>query len=47
MLDIKSCFFVAKTPVCSTEHKGSYRIFTNIIFTYAVQYCKNRESLVP
>ena len=39
--------FFAKTPVHSAEHKGSYRIFADLIFADAVQYRENRESLVP
>ena len=39
--DIPASLFFAKTPVHSAEHKGSYRIFTDLIFADAVQY---RES---
>ena len=39
-------FFFAKTPVHSAEHKGSYRIFADLIFADAVKYRKNCESLV-
>ena len=39
--------FFAKTPVYSAEHKGSYRIFVDLIFADAVQYRENRENLVP
>ena len=46
-LDTPASLFFAKTPVHSTEHKGSYRIFADLIFTDAMQYHENRESLVP
>ena len=44
--DTPASLFFAKTPVHSAEHKGSYRIFTDLIFANAVQYRKNRETLV-
>ena len=40
--DTPASLFFAKSPVHSTEHEGSYRIFAD-----AMQYRKNRESLVP
>ena len=42
-----SSLFFEKTPVHSAEHKGSHRIFADLIFADAVQYRENRESLVP
>ena len=45
--DTPTSLFFAKTPVHSAEHKGSYRIFADLIFADAVQYRENRESLVP
>ena len=40
--DTPASLFFEKTPVHSAEHKESPRIFAD-----AVQYCENRESLVP
>ena len=45
--DTPASLFFEKTPVHSAEHKGLYRIFADLIFADAVQYRKNRESLVP
>ena len=45
--DTPASLFFAKTPVHSAEHKGSYRIFADLIFADAVQYREIRESLVP
>ena len=39
--------FYAKTPVHSAEHKGSYRIFADLIFADVVQYRENHENLAP
>ena len=43
-LNTPASLFFAKTPVHSAEHEGSYRIFADIIFADAVQYCENCES---
>ena len=44
--DIPASLFFEKTPVHSVEHKGSYRIFADLIFADAVLYRENRKSLV-
>ena len=35
--DTPASLFFKKTPVHSTEHKGSYKIFADLIFAEAVQ----------
>ena len=44
--DTSASLFFAKIHVHSAEHKGSYRIFADLIFADAVQYRKNHDSLV-
>ena len=42
--DTPASLFFAKSPVHSAEHKGSYRIFADLIFVNAVQYRENHKS---